>query len=591
MTQQNPSPHPNTAMAAIAALALVVTSGVGFGVLMAFTTNGFVSGVEFLTSLRQTSDFLRVGVSLPLGGGEISLSLLPLIAISLAAAIILVIRRLFAISRWHGPADSIYAAHRSDNALDVKAGIGSAFAAFVSAGGGASVGQYGPLVHFGASIGSFIRRMTHTTLPPGVFIGCGVAGAIAAGFNAPMAGVIFAHEAILRHFSIRAIAAITIASITSAGISKSLFGDPHVFDGIPTLNLVEALPLALIAGPIFGLVAVVYMVAIRASTQLATTSRLSPAQLIAIAALATGLTGMVLPQVLGLGTMEVNAMISDTLITATSAEAALALLFIILVAKICLTAICLGFGLFGGIFSPAVFVGAATGATLDKILAMLGIATANPVMIVCGMAAVTGAVIGAPITAVVIMLEMTSNYDYALAAMVSVVLAAIISQALFCHSFYDRQLLDRGIDIAAGRSALAMSAVPVVDFITQEFISAHDHDTPKQVIARLIKGHASEAYWLGGDGVLKGKLTLHGLLQNQNLNQNASLKSCADTKPLVVAHDANLLDAIEVASGFVGESLPVVDSNSGVMLGVIIERQIFTHYLKTQNRITNLEYN
>ncbi|MCG8620828.1 MAG: chloride channel protein [Proteobacteria bacterium] len=587
MTQQNPSPRPrpHTAVTAMATLALVVISGVGFGVLMAFTTNGFVAGVEFLTSLRQTSNFLRV--SLTLGGGEISLSLLPLVAISLAAALILVIRRLFAISRWHGPADSIYAAHHSDNALDVKAGIGSAFAAFVSAGGGASVGQYGPLVHFGASIGSFIRRATHTTLPPGVFIGCGVAGAIAAGFNAPMAGVIFAHEAILRHFSIRAIAAITITSITSAGISKSLFGDPHVFDGIPSLTLVEALPLALIAGPIFGLVAVVYMVAIRTSTQLATASRLSPTQLIAIAALATGLTGMVLPQVLGLGTAEVNAMISDTLVTATTAEAALALLFVILVAKICLTAICLGFGLFGGIFSPAVFVGAATGATLDKVLAMFGIATANPVMIVCGMAAVTGAVIGAPITAVVIMLEMTSNYDYALAAMVSVVLAAIISQALFCHSFYDRQLLDRGIDIAAGRSALAMSAVPVVDFISQEFITAHDNDTPQQVTRRLIKGHASEAYWVGGDGVLKGKLTLHGLLQNPN----QSLKSCADTKPLVVAHDANLLDAIEVASGFIGESLPVVDSTNGVMLGVIIERQIFTHYLKTQNRITDLEHN
>ena len=106
----------------------------------------------------------------------------------------------FPYYRWHGPADSIYAAHRTDNELDVRAGFGSTIAAFISASGGAPVGQYGPLVHFGATMGSFLRQMTGGVLTTDVFIGCGVAGAIAAGFNAPIAGLVFAHEAILRHF-------------------------------------------------------------------------------------------------------------------------------------------------------------------------------------------------------------------------------------------------------------------------------------------------------------------------------------------------------------------------------------------------------
>ena len=555
-------------------LGFAIIAGIGFGLLMALTANGFVIGVDILTPARQSSDFLRFDIN------GVSVSLLPMLAISLAAVAIILIRRIFAISRWHGPADSIYAAHRSSNALDVKAGIGSMFAAFVSASGGASVGQYGPLVHFGASIGSLVRRASGNTLPPGVFIGCGVAGAIAAGFNAPIAGVIFAHEAILRHFSIRTLAPIAISSITSAGISKSLFGDQHIFSGTPDLALVEALPLALIAGPLFGLVAVVYMVAIRGCALLASNSRLNDIQLIVLAAIATGMTGMVLPEVLGLGTDVVNAMLGKQL---GIGDWGLLLLLTILIAKIALTAICLGFGLYGGLFSPALFVGAAAGASIDKALTLFGVISTSPIMIVCGMAAVTGAVIGAPITAVVIMLEMTSQYDYALAAMVSVVTAAIVSQAMFGHSFYDRQLLDRGIDIAAGRSALAMTSVPVMDFVSRDFVTAHNTDTPQQVIARLIKAQASEAYWLDKNGVLLGKLTLHGLLVGD------SLAKCADTAPVTVPHHATLMQAIEVASDFIGESLPVVNAKTGEMLGVIIERQIFTHYLQVQNRFSNLE--
>jgi len=522
--------------------------------------------------LRENLDLLEFTL------GDMTLSLAPLVAILMAALGIIIIRNVFGITRWHGPADSIYAAHRTDNELDVKAGLGSTLAAFVSASGGASVGQYGPLVHFGATIGSFVRQLTGNRLTTDIFIGCGVAGAIAAGFNAPIAGVVFAHEAILRHFSVRAVTPIAVASITSAGVSKWLFGDSHAFAVVPPVSLVETLPIALIAGPIFGIVAVLYMLAIRRSAQIAGASGRSPVQLLLIAAVLTGLVGMVLPEVLGLGTGAVLDMLN--------LKMALTFLLIILVAKTVLTALCIGFGLFGGLFSPALFVGAAAGGSLHQILASLGITIGGPVMVVCGMAAVASAVIGAPVTGILIMLEMTMSYEYALATMLSVVTAALISQYLYGHSFFDRQLLDRGIDIAQGRGHLEMMETSIDAIVSQDYLSAGTQDTKASVLPRMIAQGVSEGYVLDS-GRFCGKFTLQALIP---LEDNQSIMAAVDADPVFIKHDASILQAIEIASDFVGESIPIIDQDQHEMQGVVTEGDIFSLYLKTQSTIMDLEH-
>ena len=162
--------------------------------------------------------------------------------------------------RWFGPADTIYTAHRTDNELDIKAGFGSTLAAIISAGSGASVGQYGPIVHFGATLGSVFRRYFSLGLGTDTFIGCGVAAGIAAAFGAPIAGVIFAHEAVLRHFSLRAIVPISIASITSVWFSDYFFEVTSIFDlGAAQFQLATLAPIALLCGPIFGIAAIVLM--------------------------------------------------------------------------------------------------------------------------------------------------------------------------------------------------------------------------------------------------------------------------------------------------------------------------------------------
>ena len=150
-----------------ASIGLVV--GLVFGLTMSLVSTCFVRGVSWLSDQRVNS-FSEWFVDFPT-----IQSLAPIVFLLVAAFIVNQVRKIAGISRWHGPADSIYAAHRTDNELDIKAGFGSTLAAFVSASGGASVGQYGPLVHFGATMGSLIRRISGTTISTDVFIGCGVA--------------------------------------------------------------------------------------------------------------------------------------------------------------------------------------------------------------------------------------------------------------------------------------------------------------------------------------------------------------------------------------------------------------------------------
>ena len=554
-------------------LAAGMVVGLGFGLVMSLVSNGFVAGVVWLTSLRETQLAAWLGLE------PVLAAMMPLICLLVAAFLILQVRRLFGITRWHGPADSIFAAHRTDNELDIRSGFGSTFAALISAGGGASVGQYGPLVHFGATMGSAFRALTGGMLTTDVFIGCGVAGAIAAGFNAPIAGVVFAHEAILRHFSMRAIAPIAVASISSSWFSQQIFGAAPLLDfASMALDLGIVLPAALVLGPVFGLVAVVFMVCVRSSLRFAATSGWSPARLVFLAAGITGLVGIFVPEVLGLGTGPLRIILDGGY--------AETYLLVLLAGKMILTALCIGFGLFGGVFSPALFVGAAAGAIGGRIAAgILGVSAA-PALAICGMAAVASAVIGAPVAGVMIILEMTMNYQLALAAMLSVVTCCMVSNLLFGHSFFDRQLLDRGIDVSQGRGHIEMMETPVLGIVSDDFVRIDSMETPKAAMKSLVVANLSEGYLISDRQELVGKVTLQRLV---SLRNGATLKGAADRKPLSIKHDASLQQAIEVASGFVGESIPVVDRETGRLHGVVTEADLFQLYLSLQTRIADLE--
>ena len=184
---------------------LIIAAAVG-------TIVSFVAQL-FMISAKNIYQFLFYNDNfiLTLDIGSVSLNMIPLLICVPCSIIVGLLMYFLKLPRWFGPADTIYAAHHRAGILDLKGGFGSTLASFISISGGASVGIYGPLVHFGATVSSMIRRQSFIPkIPHDIIIGSGVAAAISAGFGAPIAGIIFAHETVLRHFSMRAVAALAI---------------------------------------------------------------------------------------------------------------------------------------------------------------------------------------------------------------------------------------------------------------------------------------------------------------------------------------------------------------------------------------------
>ena len=542
------------------------------GAVLAIVSNLFVSGVQYFGQQREASDLLTVTL------GDQSLSFSSVVFLWAAAAVVVFIRTGMGISRWAGPADSMYAAHQVHQPLDIKTGFASTLAAFASASGGASVGQYGPIVHFGATMGIWVKRFVSSRLSHEIYLGCGVAAAISAGFNAPIAGVIFAHEAILRHFSIRAIAPITVASVSASTLSNYWFPHSATFEIASVVpSLAEVVPFLVVLSPFFALVAIIFMLSLRYAAKTAAASGLSPLLLPFVAATICGLVGVWVPQILGLGIVSINDMIAG--------EFVLSLLITVLVAKILMTALCLGSGLFGGVFSPSLFVGVAAGALAGQILTLLGFADIASVISVAAMAAISSAVIGAPLSAVMIVLELTQSYQYAVAAMMAVMVCSLITHRLFGNSFFDRQLLDRGIDLAKGREAIALNHHVLEPFVSDDYIGVsaqtNGNDLQQQMKAR---GH-TEAYVITASGLLLGKLNIYMAIY---AGENA-VGDFMDRRPMTLYTDEPLDAAMLKVSQFVGESLPVINKASTKLHGSIAEGALFQAVIDVQNQARNLE--
>jgi len=554
-------------------LASLVTLGVGVGFTMALVSNAFVQGVKFLTSTYENNEFFSFTLL------NQHYSLMPLFVIILAAFLIIYVRKVFGLDRFYGPADSIYAAHRADNELDVRRGWGSTLSAFISASGGASVGQYGPLVHFGATMGSYLKQISKSNIPTDIFLGCGVAASISAGFNAPIAGILFAHNAIIRHFSLKAVAPIAVSSLVAASFSQSLFGNNVAFQisSLPP-DLISVIPLALVVGPVFGLISIVLMNAIRYMGMLGTKSKLGYVKLTLIGATLCGVIGVFVPEVLGLGTETVRGLLSN--------EIAMDYLVILLIFKILATALCIGLGMFGGVFSPAIFIGAVSGALIGAILTSL---TGNNLLLVftiAGMAAVTSPVVGAPISIVMVILELTASYDMALVSLGSVVTSSLTVSILFGYSFFDRQLQDRGIDIRRGRGHLGLMETSVGTIVTNEFLRLEETDNNATAIDKMVAADVTEAYLLDDKDIFIGKIIITDIVKE---SPDAFVMNYLLDNPLSIKSDASLQQCIEVASEFVGETIPIIDRKSNTLRGVVSEADIFQAYLKLQNTVIDLE--
>lgn len=471
-----------------------------------------------------------------------------------------------------GPADVLQAVQLALPPPGAKAGVLSTIAAVISLGSGASVGQYGPLVYLGAMMGNVLDRL-NLRIPnfAAIAMSCGVAAAISTAFNAPIAGMVFAHEVVLRHYSIQAFAPTTVAAATGYVVANVVFER-------------EALFLVQFAGVqhgyefvLFGLlgllsagVAIGFMRLTLRCAALAARSSISPVLRPACAGLAVGITALWLPDVMGVG----NEALRFATIEGAFQTWELALLVI---AKIALTALCIGFGFAGGVFSPALLIGILFGALCWTLVDTTGIMATSGIVAyaICGMMAVTSAVIGAPLTTILIVFELTRNYDLTIAAMVAVVFSNLVSYRVYGRSLFDVQLARKGIDLSEGRDLARLSTHLVSDLLIEGFARC-TLDEPASGVSR----RAGPAPWREVF-VLDQNARLAGVFDVRDRAGDPSIPVSSLMKPVSLVFDdtTTLSGAMRQLEGFVGDVIPVVDANSNRFLGAVTETAIIKAYL------------
>ena len=535
----------------------------------------------FIISAKNIYDFIfnnnNFIITFDIGG--VSLNLIPLIICVPSSILVGLLMYYLKLPRWFGPADTIYAAHHKAGVLDLKGGFGSTLASFISISGGASVGIYGPLVHFGATVSSFIRRQTFIPkIPHDIIIGSGVAAAISAGFEAPLAGIIFAHETVLRHFSMRAVAALAIASMVAnySATEIGIVSPPLLLTAIPFEMSSIITSLALI-GPLAAIVAIIFMKSMIYLGSVPSKLKLQSWQAPIIAGFACGLCGMIFSEILGLGT--------ETLISVITNEQNLAYLFALLIGKLILTSICIGFGFFGGTFSPALFLGGVLGA----IIFQLPITSINPdllsVLAVSGMAAVSSSVIGAPITAIILVLELTGSYEYAIAATFPIVICSFITSRTFGNSLFDKQLISRGVAITKGREQILLNEVLIENYVDKKFTKLSSNTSVEKAIKLLTKEKTTEGYIVSKENTYIGKISLLNLVNKKSVD----IVDYKEINPLIIDPNSSLIFVIKKLSKFVGESIPIVNKKTNQMIGIISENDVLKAYLDISEEINQIE--
>ena len=327
-----------------------------------------------------------------------------------------------------------------DGLLPLKnAGI-QLVAASVSIFSGHSVGREGPSIHIGAACGSWLGQQLRLSANSiRVLVACGTAGAIAAAFNTPLAGVVFTLEVLLIEYTLAGFTPIILAAVSATAVARSVFGSQPVF-AVPAIELGSLLDLLYIVamGAILGILAAVFIRLLLTLTRRVATILIWQRML--AAGFLTGLLGLFVPEALGIGYDTVNAVLLGQLAGIT--------LIILLLGKIAATVICLGAGIPGGVIGPTLVIGALAGGVMGQSIDFLA-GTTTPVgfYAMLGMAAMMAATLNAPLAGLTALLELTYNSHIILPGMIAVTAATLTAQhALRTPSLFLQLLRIRGIE-------------------------------------------------------------------------------------------------------------------------------------------------
>jgi CIC family chloride channel protein len=451
-------------------------------------------------------------------------------------------------------------------------------ASAVSIATGGSVGREGPIVQIGSAIGSSIGQLLKVSADRiRTLVGCGAAAGIAATFNAPIAGSMFALEIILGDFGLATFSPIVISSVTATAVSRHFLGDSPAFI-VPPYQLISAweLPLYVVMGLFCALVAVSFTKILYRSEDLFDQLKAPEYLKAAIGGLTLGVLGLLFPHILCVGYEAIDLSLSQ--------ELTWWVLFILIVFKMFATSITIGSGGSGGIFAPSLFLGAMAGGFFGTMVHhIFPKITAPPGAYgIVGMGAVVSGTTHGPLSAILILFEMTGDYKIILPLMMACIISSLASRHLLEDSIYTLKLARRGINIKAGKEINILKSILVKDVMNPEVETIPENITMGRLAQKISKSKYNSFPVVDEEGNLTGVLTFSDYRDaafDENLHDLVVAKDIATSKVVTVSMDDNLYDAMERITLRDFSILPVVSPHKpSQLLGILTRRDIISVY-------------
>ena len=478
-----------------------------------------------------------------------------------------------------GVADVMAASALRNGRISFREGMAAAAVSIGSIGCGASVGREGPIVHLGATFASKIAQQLH--LSPSLaktLLGCGVAAAIASAFNAPIAGVFFALEVVVGHYGIGAFSPVVISSVIGTVITRIHIGADAAFI-LPPQQIASfwELPAFIILGPVCALAALGLLKGIALVQLVHERLNIVPWLRPASAGLIVGLIAIQWPEVLGVGYEATD--------NALKGSYDLQILILLAFAKGTATVICLGSGFGGGIFSPSLVLGALVGSAYGLVASGFfpDLGSNSSVYALLAMAAIAGCTLGAPISTIIMVFELTADYGITFALMVTVSIASLICRQLHWHSFFTWQLLRRGIDLDARHDGGLFASRKVSEVMRPEVVTVGLDTDLDQLKSEFLHRHLP-IFVVDELGHLVGSIHFEDLADAAFEPEQAKKRTARDLVhrlPTALKPDDNLETALRICESQHEEHMPVVKAADSMQ--VIAEVRL-SDLILAQNR-------
>jgi CIC family chloride channel protein len=470
-------------------------------------------------------------------------------------------------ARGHGVPEVMVAVARNGGRIRPQVAVVKAIASALCIAGGGSVGREGPIVQIGSALGSSLAQAFHLDEQRiKLLVAAGAAGGIAATFNAPLAGVFFAMEIILRRFETESFGMVVLSSVTASIIGRAILGG-NPFLTLPTFHVAHLVQYPHFAqlGLLAGLVGVAFSRVLYAIEDACDWAWRGPEWARpAAGGLLLGVVLLVLPEMYGVG--------YPVLGKAVAGGYGIAFLIALLVGKLVACSLTIGIGGSGGVFAPSLFCGATAGAAFGEIVHAIVPGSGGSVgaYALIGMGAVFAGAARAPITADVILFELTGEYTIILPLMLAIVLATGISHLVSHDTVYTRKLLRRGIDIDEPADA-ALRRQPVSRFMTTP-PQPIDADTDlRHAARRFIDADTAHLPVIDADHSYLGTLAAHDVMNALAAGDPAPVHALVRPAVPVTPTTAfgDVLDSLDQGAGAVA-----VADEAGVITGWVRHRDL-----------------